>query len=411
MVFTTGESFSTTGPILGSKNIKGISFFGSKRVEVENLDLLIKTNKIISQHGIELPSTKLYQKLGTPMMVSLLNEHNAFPTEYWKSGNFSKNGCLSADYMQDRFEVKSDACPNCFLRCTKKSTIKSGRHNGLTLEGPEYETIYAFGGLNKIDSLEEVAYLNDVCDKLGLDTISAGNITAFAVEAYALGKTDFKVTYNQPDRIAELLERITWNKGIGKVLAKGIKDASKELGLEDIAVHVKGLEPAGYDPRPLKGMGLSYATSARGACHLRGTFYKAELSGQIDKHSIKGKAKLHIDYEDRCALFDSLILCRFFRDIIMWDDISMIIEAITGMSLSKKELEYMANDITTATRAYNKREGLGSTTDTLPKRLLKEPTREGDSLRESDLQTMISEYNDIRAKRLTESKAQSPYTL
>lgn len=399
------------GAVLGSKNIKGISFFGSKKMEIENRDLLIKTNKIISRHGNELPSTKLYQRLGTPMMVSLLNEHNAFPTEYWKSGSFSKKENLSADYMRDQFDVKSHACPNCFLRCTKQSTIKRGRHSGLTIEGPEYETIYAFGGLNKIDSLEEVAYLNDVCDKLGLDTISAGNITAFAVEAYSLGKTDFKVTYNQPDRIAELLELITWNKGIGKVLAKGIKDASEELGLEDIAIHVKGLEPAGYDPRPLKGMGLSYATSARGACHLRGTFYKAELSGQIDKDTIKGKAVLHIDYEDRCALFDSLILCRFFRDIIMWDEISMIIEATTGMSLSKKELEYMANDITNASREYNKREGLGSATDTLPKRLLKEPTREGDSLNETDLQTMIAEYNEIRAKRQAEYKEQSPYTL
>lgn len=399
------------GAVLGSKNIKGISFFGPKKTEIADQDLLIRINKLIAKDGNALPSTELYQQLGTPMMVSLLNDQNAFPTEYWKSGSFSKKENLSADYMRDKFDVKSHACPNCFLRCTKKSTIKRGRHIGLTLEGPEYETIYAFGGLNKIDSLEEVAYLNDVCDKLGLDTISAGNITAFAVEAYRRGKIDFNITYNQPDRIAELLELITWNKGIGKVLAKGIKDASEELSLEDIAIHVKGLEPAGYDPRPLKGMGLSYATSARGACHLRGTFYKAELSGQIDKHSIQGKAKLHIDYEDRCALFDSLILCRFFRDIITWDKLSMIIKAVTGMSLSKKDLEYMANDITCATRAYNKREGLDASTDTLPKRLLKEPTKQGDSLCETDLQVMIMEYNDIRAKRQTEYKEQSPYTL
>ena len=103
---------------------------------------------------------------------------------------------------------------------------------------------------------------------------------------------------------------ISRREGIGDVLAKGIKPASEDLGLQGMAVHVKGLEPAGFDPRVLKGMGLSYATASRGACHLRGTFYKEELSGQIPKEQIEGKAALHVDYEDRAAVFNSLILCQ-----------------------------------------------------------------------------------------------------
>ncbi len=179
---------------------------------------------------------------------------------------------------------------------------------------------------------------------------------------------------------------------------KSTPRASIELGLEDIAIHVKGLEPGGFDPRVLKGMGLSYATSSRGACHLRGTFYKAELSGQMDKNQIEGKAKLHIDYEDRAAIFDSLVMCRFFRDFVLWDELLQIIHATTGMILNKVQLEEIANDITNMTREYNKREGLDESTDTLPKRFLTEATEEGATLTEKDLNTMLNEYNKIRVR-------------
>jgi aldehyde:ferredoxin oxidoreductase len=197
----------------------------------------------------------------------------------------------------------------------------------------------------------------------------------------------------------ELFKNIAARKGVGALLAEGIKRASIELGLEDIAVHVKGLEPAGFEPRVLKGMGLSYATAARGACHLRGTFYKAEMSGLVDRDMIRGKAAFHIDYEDRAALFDCLILCRFFRDIILWDELAAIFKATTGLSFTKAELEFLANSITQQTRAFNLREGLTEADDTLPKRLLTEKTAEGASLSRADLEIMISEYNEMRRVR------------
>ena len=188
-------------------------------------------------------------------------------------------------------------------------------------------------------------------------------------------------------------------ESVGKTFALGIRSAAEALNLKDIAIHVKGLEPAGFEPRSLKGMGLSYATAARGACHLRGTFYKAELSGQVDPSQISGKALHHIDYEDRAAIFDSLILCRFFRDFILWDELMVLIKATTGLSFSKEELEIFANRITQASREYNIREGIGPTEDSLPERFFEEPTAEGATLSREELDLMISEYNEIRTAR------------
>lgn len=384
------------GAVLGAKNCKGIAFAGTKKCDIADENLLKEVTKKVVARAKESPVTKMYQQLGTPMQVAVTNAQQCFPTKYWYSGHYEEWETLSADYMQKNFEVKALSCPTCFLNCAKHSRVKHGRHAGLEIDGPEYETIFAIGGLNMINSLEEVSWLNDICDRLGIDTISAGNISAFAVEAFKAGKIDYEIDYNQPDTVAELYNMISTRSGVGGIFARGIKEAAKELDMEDVAIHVKGLEPAGFDPRVLKGMGLSYATSARGACHLRGTFYKAELSGQMDRAQIAGKAKLHIDYEDRAAIFDSLVLCRFYRDFLFWEELLQLVEATTGRALSKDELQAIANDITNRSREYNAREGLDRSTDTLPRRFLTEPTEEGFTLSEEDLNTMIREYNEIR---------------
>ncbi|GAI56388.1 unnamed protein product, partial [marine sediment metagenome] len=236
--------------------------------------------------------------------------------------------------------------------------VVDGRHRGLRIEGPEYETIYAFGGLCMVDDIREIAYLNDLCDRLGMDTMTAGNLAAFTIEASKRKSVAEKIEYGDSDAVAELLKKITRREGIGAILAEGIVHASKKWGLEDLAVHVKGLEPAGYDPRVLKGMGLAYATSDRGACHLRATFYKAELSGMMDPDQIEGKAEMVIDFEDRHTLFDSLIICRFFRDLYPWDILSRIIRGTTGMDLDRKQLQRLAWNITNKAREFNLREGM-----------------------------------------------------
>jgi aldehyde:ferredoxin oxidoreductase len=266
----------------------------------------------------------------------------------------------------------------------------------LKLEGPEYETIYAFGGLCLIDSIEEIAYLNDICDRLGMDTITAGNLCAFTIEAGRQGKVDYRIDYGNADAIADLLHKIAAREDIGDVLADGIRRAAMEWDLEDFAVHVKGLEPAGYDPRVLKGMGLGYATSDRGACHLRSTFYKPELSGMIDPAEIEGKAEIFVDFEDRLTIFDSLILCRFYRDLYTWEKLEKMIKIVTGMDSSIEGLKSSASVISNLVRKFNLREGMQPQDDLLPKGFHRALKGSGAVITEAELDSMLKDYYRLR---------------
>jgi aldehyde:ferredoxin oxidoreductase len=282
------------------------------------------------------------------------------------------------------------------MACGRMSTVKKGRHAGLKLEGPEYETLYVFGGLCMIESIEEIIYLNDICDRQGMDTITAGNLCAFAIEASRRGKISETLDYGDADAVADLLYKIARREGIGEILAEGIRPAAKAWGLEDIAVHVKGMEPAGYDPRVLKGMGLAYATSDRGACHLRTTFYKPELAGMIDPNQIEGKAELFIDFEDRLTLFDTLVLCRFYRDLYPWEELSQIIGSLTGVAATKENLRKIAADISTLVRRFNLREGMSSEDERLPKQLHKKIEATGQVITEEELNVMLFDYYRLR---------------
>jgi len=329
-------------------------------------------------------------------MVKIMNQAHAFPTKYWSEGTFNDWEKISADALHERCRVKPHACPKCFMACGRMTTVQQGRHAGLKLEGPEYETIYAFGGLCLIDSIEEIAYLNDICDRLGMDTITAGNLCAFTIEAAKRGRIDEKINYGDVDAIAELLNKIAHRESVGDILARGIRFAAKEWNMEDVAVHVKGLEPAGYDPRVLKGMGLAYATSDRGACHLRATFYKPELSGMIDPDIIEGKAKLFIDFEDRLTIFDTLILCRFYRDLYSWEGLTEIISLVTGLKLDQKTLQKKAATISTLVRRFNLREGLKPESDRLPKGLFTALRDSGRAITEEELAFMLKDYYNLR---------------
>ncbi len=194
-----------------------------------------------------------------------------------------------------------------------------------------------------------------------------------------------------------MLTKIAYREGVGNVLSEGVRHAAEVWGMEEKAIHVKGLEPAGFDPRVLKGMGLAYATSDRGACHLRATFYKSELSGQIDPEQVTGKAKLFVDYEDKMTLFDALILCRFYRDLITWQDLQEIIKAACGLTLSKKELNAMASDIINLAKSFNQREGLTKKEDKLPRRFFREVIGDAEkSIQPEDLDLMLKEYYKLR---------------
>ncbi|MDZ7698459.1 MAG: aldehyde ferredoxin oxidoreductase C-terminal domain-containing protein [Deltaproteobacteria bacterium] len=248
-----------------------------------------------------------------------------------------------------------------------------------------------------MDSIEEIAYLNDICDRLGMDTISAGNLVGLAIEASQQGKIRDELQYGNTDQIAQLLKEIAAQEGLGAVLAGGIRHAARELDMVDEAIHVKGLEPPGYDPRVLKGMGLAYGASDRGACHLRATFYKPELGGLVDPEQIEGKAAVFNQWEDRLTFFDTLVLCRFYRDLYQWDQLREMVNGVTGLGLSKEDMRRIAQGVTDDVRRFNLREGLSPEDDHLPPRFYREALPETNAgITRDQMETMLQEYYQDR---------------
>ncbi len=384
------------GAVMGAKKLKAVLFQGDRKRPVANAEALRAFSRALAEEGRENPGAKAYKAMGTPMMVKIMNQAGAFPTRYWQMGRFDRWERISADALHTRCDVKPSACLKCFMACGRLATVREGRHAGLQIEGPEYETIYAFGGLCLIDAIEEIVYLNDLCDRLGMDTITSGNLCAFTIEAVRRNRISYPIDYGDVDAIAELLGKIARREGVGAVLAEGIRFAAREWDLEDLAVHVKGMEPAGYDPRVLKGMGLGYATSDRGACHLRATFYKPELSGVIKPDQIEGKADLFIDFEDRLTLFDTLILCRFYRDLYLWDRLGEMIGALTGLPSGKADLQARASAISTLVRRFNLREGLTAADDRLSPSLHQALQDSGRNITEAELAHMLGDYYRLR---------------
>ena len=385
------------GAVMGSKRIKAVAFRGKKRKKLSDPESLKRFMRDFAGKGREDAGVKAYKSMGTPMMVDILNQVGTFPTRYWHQGQADHKEKINAPALHEHLDVIPHACLKCFIACGRMSTVKEGRHKGLRIEGPEYETIYAFGGLCEVDSIEEIAYLNDLCDRLGMDTISAGNLVALTIEAAIQKRIDYDIVYGEVDKIAGLLKEIAYRKGIGDTLAQGIKVVSKAWGMEDQAIHVKGLEPAGYDPRVLKGMGLAYGTSDRGACHLRATFYKPELAKMIDPDEVEGKALMFTEWEDRLTIFDTLILCRFYRDLYQWEELSTMIKDAFGLDLDREKIRAIAANITDNTRRFNLREGLVSEDDRLPKRFYNEVLPEtGKVITEEQMEKLLKDYYKAR---------------
>jgi len=385
------------GAVMGSKKIKAIAFRGNRRKQLSDPESLKRFIKDLATRAKDDAGVKAYKSMGTPMMVDILNQAGTFPTRYWHKGQAAHKENINAPALHERLEVIPHACLKCFIACGRMSTVKDGRHKGLKIEGPEYETIYAFGGLCEVDSIEEIAYLNDICDRLGMDTISAGNLVALTIEAVIQNRIDYDIGYGQVDKIAELLKEISYRKGIGDTLAQGIKVVSKAWDMEDQAIHVKGMEPAGYDPRVLKGMGLAYGTSDRGACHLRATFYKPELANMIDPDQIEDKAVMFTEWEDRLTIFDTLILCRFYRDLYQWEELSTMMKGAFGLELDRDKMRIIASNIKDNTRRFNIREGLIPEDDRLPKRFYHEVLPEtGKVITEEQMEQLLKDYYEAR---------------
>jgi len=189
-------------------------------------------------------ATQTYKNFGTPVMVNLLNTFGAFPTRYWHEGRKQGYEKINAEAMKSRCDVRPKACARCFMACGKLTTVKEGRHKGLTLEGRSTRPSTPSGACASSAPSRRSCHLNDVCDRLGMDTISGGNLVALAMEASAQGRIAEAVPYGDVDVAKRLLEDIAARRGLGEVLSKGIVEAGRAWGMADQIIHVKGLEPA-----------------------------------------------------------------------------------------------------------------------------------------------------------------------
>ncbi len=390
------------GAVFGSKKLKGLVFHGDKPVEVARPDEFKALVKQMAAEGKDNPGVAAYRAKGTVQMVRLLNGVNGFPTRYWRKGHLDDFEPISAETMMEKYLVKNEACPPCMMQCVKHCKVPEGHPlAGLEIDGPEYETIYCFGGLCEIVDFGQIMRMNDICDRLGIDTMTGGNLAALGIEASLRGLIDEKLDFGDADGVAEFLEHMCLrDTPTGDLFAGGVLAVEAAIPeLKGVAVHVKGMEPAGYDPRSLKGMGLAYATVSRGACHLRGTFYKAELAGFSDPRVIEGKAAMYVDWENRLVIMDTLIYCRFYRDLVPWPYITGVVNAALGTDYTEADLGAIANRIVTESHRFNELRGFtAGTHERLPAWITERATDDEKqlTLTQDEMDVMLRDYYAAR---------------
>ncbi|MBN2324946.1 MAG: aldehyde ferredoxin oxidoreductase family protein [Spirochaetes bacterium] len=382
-----------SGAVMGSKLLKAIAVIGTGDVEVYDPDGLKRYVRDLNRRIRENPSTGgVYPKAGTPSFVKAGNELGVFPSHYWHRGRAKHWERLTFEYMRDNTLVKQTRCYGCTIGCAHINRIDDGPYAGIEIDGPEYETIYAFGGLCDVGDIREVIKLNDVCDRLGIDTISTGNVLGLLMDATGQGRIpdEYRVRFGDTERMLDCIERIAKREESWQIMGEGIRRIAKRFGLGDIAIHVKGLEPAGFDPRGLQSMAVTYGVGNRGASHLTSNAYARDIGGRardhelsgddksVDRFSLERKAELVYNMINFNAIADCIIVCRFLnRDLLTWEDYSEMLHLLTGIKKGRDELCRDANDIVSVNRLWNIEGGLTKKDDLLPGRFYDEAVESG----------------------------------
>lgn len=375
------------GAVMGSKNLKGLIMRGNRDIEIYDeskfKEIVKRCHEKIGSH----PMTKrggLFPRVGTMHTVNVTNETGTLPTRYWRENSYDHavniNGESFIPYI-----LRSRGCFLCPIACSRDTKgIWSGKE--YITEGPEYETIYAFGSNLEVNDPNLIIAADQLCDEYGMDTISCGNVIGFAMECFERGlikreDIGFDLSFGNGDSILSMIQLIGERQGIGNILAEGVMRASMKIeGSSGFAMHVKGLELPGYDPRGMKGQGLTYALSDRGACHLRSNTLRTELLGlpkPIDRYAYDGKPEMVFDLQLNYVMFDCLISCVFAGLAITTEDYLNTINAITGWSINYDEFRKIHKRVWTFSRLFNCREGFRRKDDTLPFRLFANPLQKG----------------------------------
>jgi aldehyde:ferredoxin oxidoreductase len=374
-----------SGAVLGAKNIKAIAVRGTQRTAFAHPRELAAFAKELSARSFG-PATAKYRELGTMANLLVFNRLNTLPTRNFQAGSFEGAIDLAPETLNATREKTRASCAACTIGCEhiySLGTPHAPREAGISgSEMPtmgvrmEYENLFALGPLCGVRDSDSVLRASQRCDELGLDTISAGGTIAFAMECAERGLVDAPwLRFGDGAAMLRALDLIGRREGLGNLLAEGSKRAAETIGQDslDFAPQVKGLEIPGYEPRALQTMALGFAVGSRGAVHNRSGAYEADFSEEADRrHLTPESALLAIATEDKAALMDSLILCKFLRGVFtdFYAEAAEMLRLVTGWEASAEELRQTAARIVTAKKLFNIRAGWSPAEDTLPPRLL-----------------------------------------
>ena len=398
---------SGVGAVLGSKNFLGIAARGTKKVEpfdpAETKTAVAQARKLLKDS--EITSVNL-PKYGTALLVNIINERGGYPVRNAQEAYDDDAGVTGGEEIADKILIKKWACAVCPIACGRTTEIREGKYKGHHGEGPEYETTWALGLMCGVHDLNTITYAHYLCNEYGLDGISAGVTLACAMELYEKGyipekDVPFPIRFGDGDTLVKLVQIMGERKGIGALLAEGSYRLAEHYGHPELSMSVKKQEMAAYDPRAIKGIGLNYATSNRGACHVRGYTISQEVIDwpePVDRLQYEGKAELTKYMQDFTAVIDSSGMCLFtIFGMGYVSDYGPILRAVTGLPYSDDELMKAGERIWNMERLFNLKAGLTGKDDTLPPRLLKEPIPSGPSKGEvCELDRMLPEYYQLR---------------
>ena len=391
------------GAVMGSKNLKAIALRGHAGVEVADRNGVEAIAESMRKRSLGTVTAK-YREIGTVANLSVFNRLGTLPTRNFQQSTFEQAEALSGESLTENSFSRRHGCACCTIQCERLFKSLAGEEQRL-----EYETLFALGPLCGIKEPEVVLQAAHLCDLYGLDTISTGGTLAWAMECAEKGclpeAQKLGLRFGRADALLAAIPMIANRSGLGALLAEGSRSAALQVGNEAMywAMHVKGLEMPGYEPRSLKTMALGLAVSPRGACHNRSGAYEADFSGEVNRLSADaGRGVLVVDSEDFAAVLDSLIVCKFLRKCFsdFYAEAAELLGKVTGWPCSPVELRLIGQRIHNLKKLFNVREGWRPEDDWLPPRLLSEtlPTgvAQGVGLSAAELREMIQGYYQAR---------------
>ncbi|MFV0379995.1 MAG: aldehyde ferredoxin oxidoreductase family protein [Anaerorhabdus sp.] len=396
---------SGVGAVMGSKNLKAVVVTSSKiKQETNDEDALkvaaTKCFEMLKENGVTGQGLKAY---GTAVLVNIINGIGALPTKNWQLSQHDRADEISGESLAENYLVKNSYCHRCPIGCGRVVKLK----NEEVVGGPEYEPLWAYGSNCNVHDLEAINEANYLCNEYGIDAISTPCTIATAMEMYQRNiLTDedcegIPLVWGSGEAIVEWTRRIGKNETkLGQLMAKGSKVLCDHYGCPDLSISVKSQELPAYDGRAIQGIGLNYATSNRGGCHVNGYTVSPEVLGlpeQLDRTATEGKALWVKIFQDLTCVIDSMGMCLFTSFALGAPEYAALLNAGTGTNYTVEQLLHVGERIYNLERMFNKDAGMKPEEDTLPKRLLEEPIANGPSKgMVSRLDEMLPEYYELR---------------